>query len=342
MNQIFGNYNSTEQHNKTINNNNKIKDNYNANYNYYQNDNAFYDINKHIDNYQAEQIEMAKFQHIMKIFCITIILFGIFIMGKSTYALTFGRPKPRDNVEVSVDKMGKEITIKIETLLPIKEYSYRWNDGTEMKKIGNGTVSISEVIDVPNGNNILKISVIDNYGNKTEYQKQYVYESQDTQKPSIKFEIAGTKLKIIATDDQKMKYMTYQWSDEEPTRIDAVEVNQKEIVEEIEVSRGKEKLTIIAVDGEDNKETVTKTILGAKKPTFTLETEESNLIIKAQDESNIKSVKVIIDGEEEVANDINQKEIEAKIGLEAGEHNISVTVTNVDDQELTKELEVNI
>ena len=285
--------------------------------------------------------QKADIESVMKFFAISCIIIGTIIAGKSVYALTFGRTKPQDTPQVKTEKMGKEVTITISTQYPIKEFKYRWNDGEETEIKGNQTVDISKTIDIPNGNNILNIIVIDYYGNKTEYQKNYLYESTDVIKPTIKFEKVGTKLRIIANDDTALLYMTYQWNDEEPTRIDATE-SEKELTREIEVEKGRGKLTVVAVDKEENKETVTRTIVGANKPTFTIDAEQNNLVVKAKDDEGIESISIFVDGEEKKFEGNKEKEVTAKVEIQQGTHMIKVVVTSINAQEATRELRATI
>lgn len=293
---------------------------------------------KFIGNTYSKKADIVK---VIRVFAIACIIIGTIITSKSVYALTFGRTKPKDTVQVTTDKMGKEVTISISTQYPVKEFKYRWNDGEETEIKGNETVEVKKTIDIPNGNNILNITVIDYYGNKTEYQKTYLYESSDVIKPTIRFEKLGTKLRIIANDETALLYMTYQWNDEEPIRKDATE-SETELIEEIEVEKGRGKLTVIAVDKEENKETITRTIVGANKPTFTIDAEQNNLVVKAKDDDGIKNISIFVDGEENKFSQNNLKEATAKVEIHQGTHQIKVVVTNINDQEATRELRATI
>ena len=110
------------------------------------------------------------------------------------YALTNDSPKKHDTIQVSTEKMGREVTISIASNLPIREFSYKWNTGEATTITGDGTVNMEKTIDIPNGNNILNIEVIDNYGNSTSYMKQYIYESKDAGKPTIELSKSGRQL----------------------------------------------------------------------------------------------------------------------------------------------------
>ena len=79
-----------------------------------------------------------------------------------------------------------------------------------------------------------------------------------------------------------MGYLTYAWNNDEATRIDA-EKGEKELSDEVEVPKGENKLSIVAVDAEQNRQTRNETIVGATKPTFTISTDGSNIIISAKE-----------------------------------------------------------
>ena len=89
--------------------------------------------------------------------------------------------------------------------------------GQEDKTIidGNGTVNLEATVTIPDGNNVLNFYVIDYYGNKKEYYKQYINNRTDKNKPTIELSISGNSINIIAKDDKEISYMLYHWNDEE-------------------------------------------------------------------------------------------------------------------------------
>lgn len=288
--------------------------------------------------------EKADIQSIVKIFSIIVIVFGIILIGKSVYALSLNKAKMKDNPQIETEKMGKEVTIYIKTEKPIKEFWYNWNGGEETKLDGDGTVSMSETIEIPNGNNILNITIVDYYGNKSYYKKQYIYQSTDVEKPKITIETIGKQFKIIAEDETKISYMTYAWNNETATRIDA-EIDQKTIEKTIDVREGENQLTVIAVDGEDNKTTVSKKIIGDTKPTVTVTPQGSNtVLINAKDDSGISYIAVTVDGQTSDSGEepINQKDVSATVPITSGDHTIKVLVRNINGLEDVKEFNVRV
>ncbi len=287
----------------------------------------------------------ADISKIIKIFCISIILFGLILIGESTYAIIQNSgEKIIDNVEITADRMGKETKITVSSeQYPIKEFMYKWNDGEPVTIEGNGTLSLETVIQIPNGNNILRMTVTDNFGNKKNFHKQYLYDSSDVNKPTIEIAISGTKLNIKANDDTEIDYITYSWNDDEAVRVEK-EDNPTEINTNIDVPSGQNKLSIIAVDKEGNRETRTESIIGDTKPTFTLSRDGLKIILNAKDDEGISKVSMTVDGETRDSGEtpINQKEISVTWEVTSGTHTISVTVVNVNGLPATGEVTVEM
>lgn len=326
------NYNPNMGH-KYNNGNNYGHVSHNTNRNHYNNRVV---TNKHYyDNYGKGNIKT-----VIRVFAIISILFGIVIITQSALALNSKEWRPKDHPQVTMDKMGKEVTIGVLTENPIKEIRYKWNDGEETTIEGNGTVKFEHVVDLPNGNNILNVYVIDYYGNKTYYQNQFIYESMDQIKPSIDLAKTGSKLKITAKDETKMLYLIYQWNDEAQIRTDAHE-GENEISVEIEVKQGQNTLTIIAVDGEENKAQRIEKIIGDVKPTLILTAEGNNVVINAKDDEGIEKIEVTIDDKKQ-EQEVNQKEITAKVPITQGRHRLKIVVTNVNGLQAIKEVTANI
>lgn len=290
-------------------------------------------------NATSNKADIAK---IIKIFCVSIILFGLILIGESTYALIQNSgEKIEDNVQVVADRMGKETKITVTSeQYPIKEFSYKWNDGEPVIIEGDGTLSLERIIQIPNGNNILRMTVTDNFGNVKNFHKQYLYDSSDVSKPTIEIAITGNKLSIKANDDTEMSYITYSWNNEEPKRVEKDENNPKEINVNIEVPSGPNKLSIIAVDKEGNRETRSENIIGDTKPTFTLSKNGLKIILNAQDDEGISKVSMTVDGETRNSGEepINQKEISVTWEVTSGTHTISVSITNVNGLTATGEV----
>ena len=272
-------------------------------------------------------------QSIVRIFCILIILFELVLIGDATYGIISTKPTLKDTVKVVANPIGSQVTIKATGNMPLQSLTYRWGQGEETTVQGNGTVELEATVQIPTGNNILNMTVIDYYGNKNEYQKQYINQQNDASKPTIEISVSGNMLNIIASDDTEMSYITYSWNNENPTRIDlqADAENKKELGTSIEVLKGENTLSIVAVDKDGNTTTRTEKIKGANKPTFTVSADGTNLVINAKDEEGISKIEITVDGVTTDTGDtpINQKEVEATQSFTPGEHTVTVVVTNI-------------
>ena len=184
------------------------------------NDNNNYNKKKRNNSYK-EYNDKANINSILKFFAILIILFGLTLIGSSTYGIINSTPKQKDNINVTTENIGIEATIKVSAGKPIKSLKYKWGQGEEKIIQGNGTIQLETTVEIPDGNNILNIVVIDYYGNETQYQKQYINERNDKTKPTIDIPtVKGNMLNIVAKDDNEIAYITYKWNSEQETRID--------------------------------------------------------------------------------------------------------------------------
>lgn len=273
----------------------------------------------------------ANIVSIARVFSILIIIFGIVLIGDATYGIIGSRPTVKDQVQVTANAIGTEVTIRAVGSMPIQSLTYRWGQGEETTVSGNGTVELETKVQIPTGNNILNMSVIDYYGNKSEFQKQYINEQDDNSKPTIEISVSGNMLNITAIDETEMSYLTYSWNNDTPTRVDinTDAIDKKTLRTSIEVQKGENTLSIVAVDIDGNTSTRTEKIKGANKPTFTVEADGTNIVINAKDDEGINKVSITIDGvtaEEEVD---NLKELTATQAITPGEHTVTIKITNI-------------
>ena len=277
--------------------------------------------------------DKANIKSIVRVFCILIILFGLVLVGDATYGIISSKPTLKDTIKVTANPIGSQVTIRATGNMPLQSLTYRWGQGEETTVQGNGTVELETTVQIPTGNNILNMIVVDYYGNKNEYQKQYINQQNDASKPTIEISVSGNMLNIIATDDTEMSYITYSWNNQTPTRVDIEhdEENKKELRTSIEVLKGENTLSIVAVDSDGNSTSRTEKIKGANKPTFTVSSDGNNLIINAKDEEGISKIEITVDGvtTDTGDNPINKTEVDATIAITPGEHTVTVVVTNI-------------
>ena len=299
----------------------------------------------------------------VKMFASIILIFGIAMISMGVYGKITEKPKQIDQqLELRETKQGSKVTLKITSGKPVRLVSYKWNEGESTAIQGNNKLNIEQIITIPQGNNILKITVTDYYGNERDYQKQYIKKSNDSQNPEIMIiqdETDKRKIKITVKDDTQLTYMTYEWDKYREISTNGSSTQNLEIIsrgkqEKIVFEKGKKEhtfsldipagnniLVIEAVDGEENVETIKKAIKGLLVPEVELSTKNGILNIKATDEIGVSKVEVNVDGAISNTGDapLNLKEVNTSIEVGKTKHKITVTVINMQGQQKVKEIE---
>lgn len=299
----------------------------------------------------------------VKMFASIILIFGIAMISMGVYGKITEKPKQIDQqLELRETKQGSKVTLKITSGKPVRLVSYKWNEGESTAIQGNNKLNIEQIITIPQGNNILKITVTDYYGNERDYQKQYIKKSNDSQNPEIMIiqdETDKRKIKITVKDDTQLTYMTYEWDKYREISTNGSSTQNLEIIsrgkqEKIVFEKGKKEhtfsldipagnniLAIEVADGEENVETLKKAIKGLLVPEVELSTKNGILNIKATDEIGVSKVEVNVDGAISNTRDapLNLKEVNTSIEVGKTKHKITVTVINMQGQQKVKEIE---
>ena len=280
---------------------------------------------------KSGNIEINK---IVIFFAIILIIFSISCIGMGTYAIVqnndiIGYKKP----EVDMQKQDDKLAIIANSTRVIDRIVYTWNDDSNEEVIdGNGQTNIEKVIDLPVGNNTIKLTIYDINGKKTIYEKNYEVESKA---PQLSIEPSNGKLKVIAKDNEKMSYITYRWDEEEETKVDATEASAAQIEQEIEIPRGQHTLTVIAVNSRNLSTEKNQEVKGVTKPIISVVQDADNFkyaILSISDEEAIKNVLIDLNGKKYQIDlsEYKEKSIQYKLELQQGENIIKITSTNFD------------
>lgn len=297
-----------------------------------------------IDNSKKETSKKKKTKNnrpveihsVLKFFAISILIFGIFMIGSGSYSMykeatkEIGHTKPVIYVEQTTEE---EILLKVTHDKTLSKMTYSWNDENATEVPSNGRKEIETRIQIPTGTNTLTVYASDVNGQEIEYKKVYTLEGSI----NINIEPEGNKLKITANGEKKLLYMTYRWDEEEETKV---EINSNQTEQIIEIPKGLHTLTVIVVDENNKTETKEQEVNGVTKPKLVVTTDgSSNFIIKASDEQGIKRVEFIINETEKYMLDLTRayesveerKVFEYSYPLHDGENKLEVTVYNEND-----------
>ena len=269
---------------------------------------------------------------ILKFFAIMLIIFGMFLIANSSFAiLNKNNDTSSDNKQISDEKPEIQVENKTEKQLIltimhediIKSVEYYWNDEEAQTISGEGRKYIQTKIDIPNGTNTLTVKATDINGQVGEYSKEYEL------KGNIDIEIkqSGNNIKVNATSKENIKNLEYAWDEEDAKTI---EVNDKEYAFEVEVLLGEHDLLVKVTDEAGNEEEKTMKVTGTTKPTVTIEAGNDCYVIKAHDDIGLDRVEIETVSDGKVTKmQPDGKDFEYNFPLKEGDENyIKVTAYN--------------
>ncbi len=300
--------------------------------------------NKKNNKYNGNNSKDMK--RIIIFFSIAILVFAILIIGVYAYKISKNKNKeeqPIGKPELSLEETENEVKIIAKSEIGINKIIYTWNDDEPKEVEMNGRTDHEESIEVPEGENSLKVKVIDQNGEEIETSKDF-YREEDKEKPKIETDetIGNGKVKITATDENNtLKYITYKWNDEQETTIEAEDESQTLIETTIDVKRGKNTLKITAVNGLAKEATVEKIFNGVNNPVFEVTRDKNKLYMKITHDMGFKKIEFTVNGQEYVYDENfsgynpEQKEISYKFDLKTGENTVIIHAISTEDTEDT-------
>ena len=274
----------------------------------------------------------ADIETILKFFAIALIVFGVFMVGASSYAIF------RENQQVEVPtkptieeefKSDNKILLKVMHDKAIERVEYYWNDEEPNVINGNGRKYIEQEITIPGGINTLTVRAIDINGQEISYPKEY--EAPDV----IQLEVTGNKLKVTAENETVISYMTYRWNDDNETRID---INSNVVEQEIDIPMGENTITIVLVNQYNESIVKEQKVKGVLKPTITVTKDNATgeFVITAKDETALDRMEFTITNSSvqnkryRLRAQNGETELTYRFKLESGENYIEATAYNAD------------
>lgn len=295
---------------------------------------------------------------IVRIFAIILVIFSICLLGSGVYSLYKNKKtqevheeKPK-YAEITAVQEGEKVYITVNHDKAIEKMIYSWNTSAERAVQGGGEKKLEKELDLPAGTNTLHIKVIDVNGVETSYEEEFTAESGlDILNPVIVIDVVNgqdeeklKKLKITAKDETALDFITYRWNDEEEVKVEADEENSKEISLEIDILKGTNDITIVAVDSSNNTTTETKSFTAVTKPEIvvTLSEDGSSLDITATHEKGITKVFYTLNGKEYQGTfDDKPTTVQFSQGLDEGYNRFILTVTSAEATETIFDGECN-
>ena len=249
---------------------------------------------------------------IVLFFAVCIIIFGLFFVGQGAYVayknkqnekVTPQEQEPGTSVEepeylpptITLTKTeDNKVVINIQSEIAISHIIYDWNSATAETLDETGKTNIEEIIDIPVGENVLNISVIDSNGKETKKSETYIVEAS---KPVIELSVVGNDIKITVTSEVELSYVTYKWNLEEEKKQDMLTFEDRTKFEkQLEIPKGQNTLKIVAVDKNENKTEKSQEIKGVTKAKTTTLADGEYLHFTVTGE-DIKTVEFVFNGQ---------------------------------------------
>ena len=274
---------------------------------------------------------------IVRFFAIILIVMAIIFLGQSGYKLYSSAKKRTEfpKAKLQTEQFGSVLNLKISDEKRLSRIEYAWNNGniTEVKGIGKTNIDMD--IDVPQGENVLKVSAIDVEGNKTQFEKinvsytenDVIYE-RDRTEPVINIEKSSNAKKFVisVTDNKELDYISYNWEGDVPTVVKATEETKLKLEEEIAAQKGTKTISVKAVDKAGNESTKSRTIVGSEGPKVSASIKNDSFAIKVTSENEITKILYTHNGEEHEVEDLpeHSKEFEFLVPLKDGENKLKI------------------
>ena len=240
-------------------------------------------------------------------FAISILLFGVILLGEGAYSLyqnkliekTHKNPPASGQQEnpptISLTRTeDNKIIMNIESTVAISHIIYSWNNDAAQTIDETGKTNIEEIINLPAGENVLHLSVIDSNGIETKKTETYVLE---TSRPVIELSVVGDNIKISVTSEADLSSVTYQWNIEEPKKQDMATYEDRTKFEKIiEIPKGQNTLKIIATDVTGNETEKSQEIKGVIRAKTSTIARGEYIEFTVEAEENIQSVEFTFNG----------------------------------------------
>ena len=274
----------------------------------------------------------ADIKNVIIVFLISLIIFGVFYIGQGSYSI-YKESKGRNNKNlpvVNIERVNDKARITVTSSNEIKYLKYSWNNAEETSIPVNANYAEEEII-LPIENSVLNVVVEDSLDRAVKFKKQFDLEGVDITEPTIEVTKQNDdgSIKISATDETEMSYITYKINDEEEIKIEKSATENRTINYIIKLPRGENRLVVTACDKSGNMGTYEKKIVVSTASTIDLKVENGKLIVTVKDQDGIKDIEVNLNGVEYAAKDINLKEASFPLVLKEGVNTLSIKVTNV-------------
>lgn len=294
---------------------------------------------------------------IVRVFAIILFIFALCFLAVGGYGfLSKNKPSNNDSsqtsnqAEITITKLETTALIKVRHNKAIEKIIYSWDNERETVEKGDGTSEKEVEVQLPEGEHTLTVKVIDVDGIETSRKEQITSETgTDIVNPVITIDVTEEKkIKITATDETEIAYVTYKWNDEEEIRKEDRSEDKKTIEFEIDTLKGSNDLTVVAVDANNRTTVESRPFKGVTKPEvkIVVAQDKKSIHVECTHENGLKTVTLFANDQELPVRlpegEENPKEIQFDFDQIAQDANTKIKVVAVSIDETTTEVSEEI
>ena len=272
---------------------------------------------------------------IVRVFALILIIFALCFIVIGAYGFFKKNKTENDKVsqapieaKIQIEKLDTTAMISVSHDKAIEKIIYKWDDDKETTDKGDGSSEKKIEVPLPAGQHTLTVKVIDVDGAETVHKETINSENgTDIINPVIELEPDGNKLRVIATDETEIAYVTYKWNNEEEIKIEERDESKKKIEFEIEILKGENDLTIIAVDANQQTTTENRTYNGVTNPEIKIivSSDKKHVDVECSHEKGLEKVILTVNGQEQEV-PLEEDKTKLSFGFDLPEGNVSLKV----------------
>lgn len=245
---------------------------------------------------------------IVRVFALILIVCALCFIGIGGYGALSKNKKVADasstapsQADISVETTDTTAIIKVRHDKAIEKIIYSWDGDKETTDKVNGSSEREIEVQLPAGEHTLNIKVVDVEGVETSFKKTIVSEDgADIVNPVIDIKVTPEKkIRITATDETEIAYVTYKWNNDEEIRIEDRDEEKKTIEFDIDILKGNNDLTVIAVDASNRTTTKSTPFAGVTRPEIkiTVAEDKKSIDVDCSHENGLAKVELAVNGE---------------------------------------------
>lgn len=264
------------------------------------------------------------------VFCLSMgayMLFKNIINGN--IKLPIFREEPKETTTITLTQIeGNLLTINAQSEVGISKLIYDINSIQSQVLEFTGETYIEEIVELPVGENVIYVSIIDNNGRETTKEEIMIVE---VPKPVIDLSVVGNSIKMTITSEVELSEIRYKWNENEEKKENMITYEEKMSFEkQLEIPIGQNTLTIVAIDINGEKTEKVQTIKGVTKATVSTRVEGEYLHFTVIGKENIEKVEFIFNGKKFLMNTDTfgeTKTVHYKVKLVEGMNYLTITST---------------